>query len=332
MILPVAFAAIVLISGLLAAPLDAGAQQPPKVPRVGILFFGIPASPSEPAPLGRALVEGMRTLGWVEGRNVIFEWRYAEGKTDRYPVLAAELVARKVDMIVATSTPAALAVRQATNSIPVVMVAVSDPVGSGLVESLARPGGNVTGLSLLAPQLSAKRLDLFKQAMPKLARAAVLWNTSNAGMMLRFKETEAASRTLGLTIESVGVQGPDDFENAFSAIVKLRPDALLVLADTVTVAHRRRTIDFATANRLPAIYEMREFTDDGGLMSYGISMPDHFRQAATYVDRILKGAKPAHLPVEQPAKFELVINLKTAKALGLTIPPLLLVRADQVIE
>ena len=324
--------ALALTFGLLVAPLDARAQQPAKIPRVGILFFGFPASPSEPAPLGRAFVEGLRNLGWVEGRNVMFEWRYAEGKTDRYPALAAELVALKVDVIVASSTPAAVAVKQATNTIPVVMVAVSDPVGSGLVGSLARPSGNMTGLSLLAPALSAKRLDLFKQAMPKLARAAVLWNTANAGMKLRFTETEAASRTLGVRIESVGVQGSDDFENAFASIVKLRPDALIVLADTVTVTHRRRTIDFAVANRLPTIYEMREFADDGGLMSYGISMPDHFRHAATYVDRILKGARPAELPVEQPTKFEFVINLKTARALGLTIPQALLLRADQVIQ
>ncbi len=320
------------VVALLVAPLDARAQQPAKIPRVGILFYGFPASPSEPSPLGRAFVEGLLHLGWVEGRNVMFEWRYAEGRIDRYPALAAELVALKVDVIVATGTPGAVAVRQATNTIPVVMVAVSDPVGSGLVGSLARPGGNMTGLSLLAPALSAKRLDLFKQAMPKLAHAAVLWNTANAGMRLRFIETEAASRTLGVGIKSVGVQGPDDFENAFGTIVKLRPDALIVLADTVTVAHRRRTIDFAVANRLPAIYEMREFVDDGGLMSYGISLPEHFRQASTYVDRILKGARPADLPVEQPAKFELVINLKTAKALGFTIPPSVLQRADQVIE
>ncbi len=318
--------------GLLAAPLCARAQQFAKIPRVGILFFGFPASPSEPAPLGRAFVEGLRNLGWVEGRNVMFEWRYAEGKTDRYPALAAELVALKVDVIVASSTPAAVAVRQATNTIPVVMVAVSDPVGSGLVGSLARPSGNMTGLSLLAPALSAKRLDLLKQALPWLARAAVLWNTANPGMKLRFTETEAASRRLGLRIESVGVQGPDDFENAFATIAKLGPDGLIVLADTVTVAHRRRTVDFAIANRLPAIYEMREFADDGGLMSYGISMPDHFRQAATYVDKILKGAKPVDLPVEQPTRFELVINMKTAKALGFTIPRSLLLRADQVIE
>ena len=324
--------ALALTFGLLVATLDARAQQPAKIPRVGILFFGFPASPSEPAPLGRAFVEGLRNLGWVEGRNVMFEWRYAEGKTDRYPALAAELVALKVDVIVASSTPAAVAVKQATNTIPVVMVAVSDPVGSGLVGSLARPSGNMTGLSLLAPALSAKRLDLFKQAMPKLARAAVLWNTANAGMKLRFTETEAASRTLGVRIESVGVQGLDDFENAFASIVKLRPDALIVLADTVTVTHRRRTIDFAVANRLPTIYEMREFADDGGLMSYGISMPDHFRHAATYVDRILKGARPAELPVEQPTKFEFVVNLKTAKALGLTIPQSILVRADEIIQ
>jgi putative ABC transport system substrate-binding protein len=323
---------VVLAVSLLAAPLDARAQQPAKIPRVGILLSGFAASPSEPAPLGRAFVEGLRNLGWVEGRNVTFEWRHAEGKTDRYPALAAELVALKVDVIVAASTPGAVALRQATNTIPVVMVAVSDPVGSGLVESLARPSGNMTGLSLLAPALSAKRLDLFKQAMPKLARAAVLWNTANAGMRLRFTQTEAAARTLGVRIESVGVQGPDDFENAFATIVKLRPDALIVLADTVTVGHRRRSIDFAGANRLPAIYEMREFADDGGLMSYGISMPDHFRQAATYVDKILKGARPADLPVEQPTKFEFVVNLKTAKALGLTVPQSVLLRADQVIE
>jgi putative ABC transport system substrate-binding protein len=212
------------------------------------------------------------------------------------------------------------------------MVAVSDPVGSGLVASLARPGGNITGLSLLAPDLSAKRLDLFKQAMPKLARAAVLWNTANAGMVLRFRETEVAARALGVAIDSVGVQSPGDFEAAFAAISKHRPDALLVLSDTVTTAHRRRAIEFAAANRLPAIYEMREFTDDGGLMSYGISMPEHFRRAAFFVDRVLKGGKPADLPVEQPSKFELVINAKTAKALGLTIPPTLLIRADHVIE
>ena len=316
--------------GLLVAALQADAQQAVRISRVGILFFGVPGAPSEPT--GRAMVDALRTLGWVDGRNVSFEWRYAEGKTERYPTLAAELVALKVDLIVATGTPGALAARQATNTIPIVMVAVSDPVGSGLVASLAHPGGNVTGLSLLAPELSAKRLDLFKQAMPRLARAAVLWNTANAGMQLRFKETDAASRALGLAIESVGVHGPDGFDSAFATIVKLRPDALLVLADTVTVAHRRRTIEFAAANRLPAIYEMREFTDDGGLMSYGISMPDHFRRGATYIDKILKGAKPADLPVERPAKFELVINMKTAKALGLTIPQAVMLRADQVIE
>jgi putative tryptophan/tyrosine transport system substrate-binding protein len=320
-----------VVVGVLLIPLLTVAQQGAKPPRVGILFYGFPPA-SEPEPLVRAFVDGLRGLGWVEGQNVRLEWRYAEGKTDRYPALVADLMALKVDLLVAFSTPAALAAKQATTTIPTIMVAVSDPVGSGLVGSLARPGGNITGLSLLAPELSAKRLDLFKQAMPKLARAAVLWNTANAGMVLRFRETESASRALGVAIHSVGVQGPGDFETAFATISKHRPDALLVLADTVTVAHRRRTIEFAAANRLPAIYESRQFTDDGGLMSYGLRMPDHFRRAAFFVDKIIKGAKPADLPVEQPISFELVINLKTARALGLMLPPALLLRADQVIE
>ena len=315
----------------LVAPLAAEAQRRAKTPRVGILFFGF-APASDPAPLVRAFVEGLRGLGWVDGQNVRLEWRYAEGRTDRFPALAADLVALKVDALVAVSTPAAVAARQATITTPTIMLSVSDPVGSGLVGSLANPGGNITGLSLLAPDLSAKRLDLFKQAMPKLAKAAVVWNTANAGMVLRFRETEVAARALGVAIESVGVQGPSDFDAAFVTIGKLRPDALIVLADTVTSAHRRRTIEFAAARHLPAMYESSVFTDDGGLMSYGIDMLDHYRRAAFFIDKILKGAKPADLPVEQPTKFEFIINLKTAKALGLTIPPSLLLRADQVIE
>jgi len=323
--------AVVLALNLFVAPLTAQAQAPGKVPRVGVLFYGFRPT-SEPEPLVQAFADGLRGLGWVEGQNLLLEWRYAEGRTERYPALVAELMALKVDVLVAFSTPAALAAKQATSMIPTIMVAVSDPVGSGLVGSLARPGGNITGLSLLAPELSAKRLDLFKQAMPRLARAAVLWNTANAGMVLRFRETESASRALGVAIDSVGVQGPGDFETAFTTISKHRPDALLVLADTVTVAHRRRAIEFAAANRLPAIYESKQFTDDGGLMSYGLSMPDHFSRAAFFVDKIIRGAKPADLPVEQPTKFELVINLKTAKALGLTIPQSILIRADEIIQ
>jgi ABC-type uncharacterized transport system substrate-binding protein len=319
------------LGAVLAAPLVAEAQQRARTPRVGILFFGFPPA-SEPAPSVRALVDGLRGRGWVDGQNVLLEWRYAEGKTDRFPALAADLMALKVDALVAISTPAAMAAKQATTTTPTIMLAVSDPVGAGLVGSLANPGGNITGLSLLAPDLSAKRLDLFKQAMPKLARAAVLWNTANAGMVLRFRDTEVAARTLGVAIDSVGVQAPGDFDAAFATIGKLRPDALLVLADTVTTAHRRRTIEFAAVHHLPAMYEVREFTDDGGLMSYGIDVLEHYRRAAFFIDKILKGAKPADLPVEQPTKFELVINLKTAKALGLTIPPSLLLRADQVIE
>lgn len=323
------FSAVVAV--LLVVPVAVVAQQRAKTPRVGILFYGFPSA-SEPLPVVRAFVDGLRALGWVDGQNMLLEWRYAEGRTDRYPALAAELLALKVDALVAISTPAAVAAKQATTTIPTIMAAVSDPVGSALVSSLAKPGGNITGLSLLAPELSAKRLDLFKQAMPKLSRAAVLWNTANPGMALRFRETEAASRVLGVAIDSVGVQGPGDFENAFATISKHRPDALLVLADTVTVAHRRRTIEFAATSRLPAIYETRDFPDDGGLISYGISMAEHFRRAAFFVDKVLKGARPADLPVEQPSKFELIINMQTAKALGLTIPPSLLVRADQIIE
>jgi len=221
---------------------------------------------------------------------------------------------------------------KATSTIPIVMVAVSDPVGSKLVASLARPGGNITGLSLLAPELSAKRLDLLKQALPQASRVAVLWNVANEGMMLRFRETQTAAQALGVTIESVGVRTPADFEDAFASVTKGRPEALLVLADTVTLGQRNRIVQFAEANRIPAIYEVRGFVDAGGLMAYGIDLSDQYPRVAIYVDRILKGAKPADLPVEQPSKFEFVINLKTARALSLTIPASLLMRADQVIE
>jgi putative ABC transport system substrate-binding protein len=235
-------------------------------------------------------------------------------------------------VLVAVSTPGAIAAKRATDTIPVVILSVSDPVGSKLVDSLARPGGNVTGLSILAPELSAKRLDLLKQTLPRLSRVMVLWNSANDGMRLRFRETEVAARTLGLTLQSVTVQSPSDFDAAFAAIARDRPESLLVLADTVTTANRRRAVEFATSNQVPAIYETRLFVESGGLMSYGVNMHEHYRRAATYVDRILKGARPGDLPVEQPTKFELLINMKTAKAIGVTIPPSLLFRADQVIE
>ncbi|MGH7306259.1 MAG: ABC transporter substrate-binding protein [Candidatus Rokuibacteriota bacterium] len=321
------FLGVVLLAAL-AAPLAAEAQPAGKLPRIGILSGGAPGS-GGPLPV---LLDALRDVGLAEGRSAVFDIRYTEGRTERFPAFAAELVSLRVDVLVAASTPGAIAAKQATSTIPVVMVAVSDPVGSKLVASLARPGGNITGLSLLAPELSAKRLDLLKQALPRASRVAVLWNVSNEGMMLRFRETQTAARTLGVSIESVGVRTPEDFEDAFTRMTTGRPDALLVLADTVTQGQRKRIVQFADAKRIPAIYEVRSFVDAGGLMAYGIDLSDQYRQVAIYVDKILKGANPADLPVEQPSKFELVINLKTARALNLTIPVPLLMRADQVIE
>ncbi len=320
-----------LAGSLLAAPLAVEAQQARKVWRIGYLTSGfkeVPGSNPGLTPFSQSLHE----LGYVEGRNVTLEIRYAEGRTERFPALAAELVNLKVDVLVAASTPGALAAKQATSTIPIVMVSVGEPVEVRLVDSLAQPGGNVTGLSLIAPQLAAKRLDLLKQALPKLSRVTVLWNSANQGMKARFQETQLGAQSVGVALQSVTVRSPDDFEPLFGAMTRNRPESLLVLADTVTVANRQRTVEFAARNRVPAIYEARTFVDSGGLMSYGVDFADHYRRTAIYVDKILKGTKPADLPVELPTKFEFVINLKTAKALGLTIPPSLLQRADQVIE
>ena len=320
-----------LAGGLQAASVAAEAQPARKVWRIGFLNIGFREGTGSDVRLA-AFVQGLRELGYVEGRNLMLEIRYAEGRTERFRALAVELAGLNVDVLVATSTPGALAAKQATTTIPIVMAAVGEPVEVGLVASLAHPGGNVTGLSLIAPQLAAKRLDLLKQAVPKLSRVTVLWNSANQGMRARFDQTQGGAHLLGVAIHSVTVQGPDDFDPLFGAMTRDRSDSLLVLADTVTIANRQRTIEFAARNRVPAIYEIRAFVDDGGLMSYGIDMSDHYRRAALYVDKILKGARPADLPVEQPTKFELIINLKTARALGLTIPPSLLQRADQVIE
>ncbi len=313
------------------APFAVEAQQTGKVWRIGFLTLGLRPVPGS-SPTFDAFVRGLRDLGYVEGRNVALEIRYAEGRTERFPALAAELVSLKIDVLVVVSTPAALAAKQASSTIPIVMLAVSDPVGVNLVASLAHPGGNVTGLSIVAPELSAKRLDLLKQTLPKISRVAVLWNSANQGMQLRFRETQTAAPTLGVTLQSVTVQSPDDFDTAFSSMLTDRPESLLVLADTVTSANSGRVVEFAARNRLPAIYEARNFVDAGGLMSYGVDYADHYRRAAFYVDKILKGTKPADLPVEQPTKFELVINMKTARTLGLTVPPSLLLRADEVIQ
>jgi ABC-type uncharacterized transport system substrate-binding protein len=285
--------------------------------------------------LHEAFRQGLRDLGYVEGRNVVIEYRDAEGKPERFPAHAAELLALKVDVIVAPGTPAALAAKQATQTLPIVFAAVADAVTSGLVTSLARPGGNLTGLSFLGPELIGKRLEQLKQAIPGVSRVAVLWQPGAVGERTdkeMLKEAEVAARALGVRPQFVEARGPADFDRAFSDMTKARAGALTVWSTPMFFNERRRLVDLAAKNRLLAVYPWREFVDAGGLMAYGPDLADLFRRAPTYVDRILNGEKPGDLPVEQPTKFELVINLKTAKALGLTIPPSLLQRADQVIE
>jgi putative ABC transport system substrate-binding protein len=315
--------------GLLAAPLAIEAQQAVKVPRIG--FLGNSTAALE-ANLVGPFREGLRDLGYVEGRNILIEYRWAEGKYERFPALIAELIALKVDVIVTAGTPAALAVKKATTSIPLVMIAVGDPVGTGLVASLARPGGNITGLTSIAPDLEGKRLELLGEVIPGVSHIAVLWNSASPSQVIQEKEVQAAAQVLRMRVLSLGVRTPEEIENAFSVIVRERPGALLVLADRLFLHHRARIMDFAAKHRLPGVHAYRELVEAGGLMSFGPSYAGMHRRAAYYVDKILKGSKPADLPVERPATFELVINLKAAKALGLTIPPSLLLRADQVIQ
>jgi putative ABC transport system substrate-binding protein len=285
--LPAIMAASLAVA-VLGEPLAVEAQQVRKVQRVGIMFNVCPTPQSTLPSLPDAFFQGLRDVGLVDGQNVALEIRCAEGRTERFSAFAEELVNLRVDVLVAVSTPGAIAAKQATDTIPIVMLSVSDPVGSKLVDSLARPGGNATGLSILAPELSAKRLDLLKQALPRLSRVMVLWNSANDGMKLRFREAELAAQTLGVTLQSVAVRSPDDFDAAFAAMTRDRPESLLVLADTVTTANRRRAVEFAASNRIPAIYETRLFVEAGGLMSYGVNMHEHYRRAASYVDRILK--------------------------------------------
>jgi putative ABC transport system substrate-binding protein len=322
---------VVLALGLLAAPPASEAQEPAKVARIG--WLAVHLAPNR--HLSEAFRQGLRDLGYVEGRNVVIEYRDAEGKLERFAALAAELVALKVDVIVAPTTPAALAAKHATRTLPIVFIAVPDPVTSGLVTSLARPGGNVTGLSALFPELVGKCLEQLKQVVPGVTRVAVLWQPDalperTAKDLL--KAADVAARALGARLQSVEARGPADIDRAFSDMTRARAGALTVLSSPMFVTERRRLVDLAAKNRLPAVYPWREGVNAGGLMSYGPNLADMYWRAATYVDKILKGAKPADLPVEQPTKFELVINLKTAKALGLTIPPSLLRQADQVIE
>jgi putative ABC transport system substrate-binding protein len=309
-------------------PLAATAQTQPKIARVGFVFAPTPTAVKHNI---EAFREGLRELGYVEGQTIVLELRSAEGRAERMPELVAELVGLKVDVLVALSTPAALAAKNATQTIPIVVVA-PDPVGLGLVASLSRPGGNVTGLSRFSEAISGKRLELLKEAIPGLARVGVLRNPLNPGDPIYWKETEVAARRLGVALEALEVRGPEDIEAAFATAKQRNAQALLALEDLVTVSYRSRITALAASSRLPAMYPFREFPDEGGLMSYGLIGPPEWRRIATFVDKILKGAKPADLPVEQPTEIKLVVNVKVAKALGLTIPPSLLARADELIE
>jgi putative ABC transport system substrate-binding protein len=322
LLLVVGPATFVALSGVAA-----GAQQPQekKVYRVAFLRAGQP-----PKTWVEAFQQGLRERGYVDGQNVVVDFRFTDGSVDQLPRLVEELVRLKVDVIVASAAPPAVAARKVTTSVPIVFVGVAGPVELGLVRSLGRPGGNVTGLADSGPDLTMKRLELLKELVPKLRRVAVLWHSENPGNLLQLKSAEIAARTLGIQLESVPVQGPRDFDAAFKAV--RAADGLLQANAPLFTAHRARIVELAATSRVPAIYGVRESAEVGGLMFYGPHYQDLLRRAATYVDKILKGANPADLPVEQPTKFELVINSRTAKALGLTVPPSLLLRADQVIE
>jgi putative ABC transport system substrate-binding protein len=314
---------------LLALSFSAEAQQAGKVPRIG--FQGA-ASPSAIAARTEAFRQGLRELGYVEGKSIIIEWRYAEGKADRERELAAELARLKVDVIVTTGPTVTRAAKEATVTIPIVFAQDGDPVGNGFVASLARPGGNITGLSTLAPELSGKQLELLKEIVPKLSRVTVIGISTEPGNAQRLKEIELAAGALKVKLQYLDVLSSKDIETAFRAAAKGRADGVVMLGSAVFNTHRIEIVELAVKSRLPATYTRPEYVEDGGLMTYGPSINDLFRRAATYVDKILKGAKPADLPVEQPTKFELVINLKAAKQIGLTIPPNVLTRADKVIK
>ena len=324
---------LIAVGALLAAPLGAEAQQAAKIARIGYLS---PNAANVNPRLVEAFRQGMRDLGYSEGGNLLIELRSGEGKPERLPAVAAELVALKADVIVSGGgTLAALAAQRATKSLPIVMVAVGDPVTSGLVSSLARPGANITGLSLLFPDLVGKCLELLKQAVPGVSRIAVLQQPGAVPERTEqdiLKGAEVAARALGVQLQVVEARTAEDFDSAFSQMTRARADAVTVLSTPVFITGRNRLVELAAKHRLPTVFSFREYVEAGGLMSYGPDLADMYRRAATYVDKILKGAKPSDLPVEQPTKFELVINLKTAKQLGLTIPPSVLARADEVIQ
>ena len=317
-----------MTGGLLAAPLAVEAQQTNKVHRIGYLFYGSPG----PSREVDAFRQGLRELGYIEGQNIVVDYRFASGQIERYPRLAAELVRLKVDVIVAPATPQALAAKQATSSIPIVFVLVADAVGAGLIANFARPGRNITGLTSSSAELGGKRLELLKEMVPKVSRVAVLYDATDRSNVLILKQLQESGPTLGLLLQPLEVHEPREFEHAFNAMTWERAHAMFGTPGALSFEHRKVLVGLAAKHRLPAMWGHRSFVDAGGLMSYAVNLYDQNRQAAIFVDKIIKGAKPSDLPVEQPTKFELVLNLKTAKALGLTIPPSLLARTDQVIE
>jgi putative ABC transport system substrate-binding protein len=316
--------------GLLGVPGAGEAQPAAKAPRIG--WLGGPTRESAEVFV-REFRRGLKDLGWVEGQNIVIEWRFAGGRAERLPDLAAELVRLRVDLIVVPSTPTALAAKNATKTIPLVTVGGGDPVELGLVASLARPGGNITGLSSnLGPEIAGKQLEVLKETVPKVSRMAVLWNPTTPGNALALREAEITARALAVELQLLEARSASDFDGAFAAMTTGRAGALLILGDVMFTTHRRRLAALAVKSRLPAIYGGREFVDEGGLLCYGAKLSDNFHRAAVYVDKILKGAKPGDLPIERPTTFQLVVNLKAARALGLTIPPSLLQQADRVID
>jgi ABC-type uncharacterized transport system substrate-binding protein len=321
-VLSILVAVVLLVVGVITE-----AQQPKKVPRIGYLAASSSGENNE-----EAFRQGLRELGYVEGQNIVIEWRFAQGKPDQVPRNAAELVRLKVDVIVTGGAEDTSAAKAATSSIPIVMTNETDPVGTGLVASLSRPGGNITGLTSLSSELRGKLLELLKETVPQLSQVVALQGPGTQSSAVTLKETEVVAQSLGLKLQSQVVKEPDDLNRAFEAISKAHTEALIVTGGPFATAQRKRIVEFAAKSRLPAIYYRREFVEDGGLMSYNANRNDLARRAATYVDKILKGAKPADLPVEQPMKFEFIINLKAAKQIGLTIPPNVLVRADKVIK
>ncbi len=316
------------LSFILSAPLVAQAQPAGNVPRIGFLFFGSTGSSREL----EAFRQGLRELGYTEGQNIVVEYRFASGRAERLPELATELVRLKPDLLVTPGTPASLVAKQATSTIPIIFAGVADAVGAGLITNLARPGANITGLTGISAELGGKRLELLKEVAPKASRVAVLYNPADRSNVLVFKDLQKSAPSLALTLQPLEVRGPGEFEGAFVAMTRQRAHALFAAAGLLTTEHRKVLVDLAAKRRIPAMWGERQFVEVGGLMSYAVDFYDQVRGAAIYVDKILKGAKPGDLPVEQPTRYELVINLKAAKALGLAVPPSLLLRADQIID